>query len=118
MPVYTFYHGKHQTERMAPMEAIPKRVKCSVCKRGWAKLGMSLLADQFVRGRAMNDKTKKQFRYVFGKKKYLRNETTRDIDAAFEDFHRRYPHLSPPGASRRDPDPGVRITEGYDTHRE
>jgi len=93
------------------MAKIPRRVKCSVCKKGWAKLGMSFNLDAYVRGRAISDKTKRDFRYVFRRDQVKRLETTRDIDACFSDFHRRYPHLPPPGPIRRDPHPEIRLKD-------
>lgn len=117
MPMYSFFHGKHVTERHASMDSIPKRVKCSVCKRGWAKLGMSFNLDAFVRNRPMNAKTKKDFRYVFGKKIRERMETTGDVDAGFEDFERRYPHLGRPGPMRREPFRHLQLADREDNYR-
>jgi len=116
MPIYSFFHGEHQTERVAPMSKIPKRIKCGVCKKGWAKLGMSFNLDAFVRDRAMSDKTKGQFKPLFRKGQRL--ETTRDVDAAFADFSRRYPHLPPPGPCRRDPFPLERLGDDRNNHGE
>lgn len=118
MPIYSFYHGDHKTERHASITKIPKRVKCEICKKAWAKLGMSYNLDSFVRGRAMNDKTRKDFRHLVTRDQYRQMSTTRDVDAAFADFSRRYPHLRPPGPMRRDPDASVSITESRKTHGE
>ena len=106
MPIYAYYHGSHMSERVAPMSKIPRRIKCS-CGEGWAKLGMSFNLDAFVRGRALGDKTRRDFKPIFKKGQKL--ETTRDVDAAFADFQRRYPHLPPPGPCRRDPFPTTHL---------
>ncbi len=117
---------------MAPMARVPKWVKCERCGRR-ATLGLpSSLAAQFVRNAAINEKTRDQFRFVFGKKKSSKFRTTADIDAAFQDVTRRYPHLAPgyrrgvkydlssaadlkklgtPGEVSRDPFPRERITD-------
>jgi hypothetical protein len=115
MPVYSFYHGSHENERVASMSKIPKRIKCS-CGEGWAKLGMSFGQTGFVRGAAINDKTKRDFKHVF--KRGTRLETTRDVDAAFSDFSRRYPHLPPPGPQRRDPFPLERLGDNPNNNGE
>ena len=115
MPIYSFYHGDHMTERVAPMSKIPRRVKCSVCNKAWAKLGMSF-PDGFVRGRVMSDKTRREFKPVFKRGQKL--ETTRDVDAAFAEIAARYPHLPPPGPQRRDPFPDAHLGDNRSNHSE
>jgi hypothetical protein len=77
------------------MAHIPKWVKCVECG-GRATLGLSTgLLTSHVRNAAINQKTKDIFRFVFGSKKASKLKTTKDIDAAFRDVARRYPHLMP-----------------------
>lgn len=117
---------------MAPMSRIPSWVVCERCGKR-AKLGLpSSLTAQYVRNAAINQKTKDQFRYVFGKDKASKLRTTKDIDSAFTDFTKRYKHLAPgyvrgkqydlnsaadlkslghPGEISRDPFPRSRISD-------
>lgn len=77
------------------MSRIPKWIKCGECGKR-ATLGLpSNLAAQFVRDTGINDATRDQFRFVFGKDKASKFRTTKDIDAAFIDFTKRYKHLAP-----------------------
>lgn len=77
------------------MSRIPKWVKCETCGKR-ATLGLpSNLTAQFVKNAGINDKTRDQFRFVFGKDKADKFRTTKDIDGAFQDFTKRYPHLAP-----------------------
>ena len=118
MPDYRFFcEKKHTTERHASMASIPKWIKCRRCGRR-AKLGMSFNLDAYVRNRAMNDKTKEQFRWAFDKKTRERMENTGHVDAAFDDFHRRYPHLRRPDAYRGDPLPTVNVRDERGMHGE
>lgn len=77
------------------MARIPKRVKCSVCKKAWATLGLAVNLSSHVRNPAVNEKTRALFNHVFGSKKASKIRTTGDIDACFRDVARRYPHLMP-----------------------
>lgn len=105
MPVYSFYCPRHVEERTYSMASVPKWIKCSCGKR--AKLGIpSRLTEMFVENKVVSDKTKQLFRYVFGKKKAAKIRTTRDIDANFQDFARRFPHLQP----------GYKRGKTYDLH--
>lgn len=118
MPDYNYFcPEKHQTERHASMMAVPKWVKCGDCGRR-ANLGMNFNLDAFVRNRAMNDKTKGQFRWTFDKKTRERMSTTGDVEKAFDDFHKRYPHLPRPGEMRGDPLPSVNIRDARANHGE
>jgi hypothetical protein len=113
------------------MSRIPKRIRCTKCER-WAKLGLTVNLQAYVRGAAVNDKTRDLFRHVFGKEKASKIKTTKDIDANFQDVAKRYPHLMPgfkrgrkydpnsasdmrdlgnPGDVSRDPFPQERITD-------
>ena len=77
------------------MSKIPSWIKCEGCSRR-AKLGLpASLASQHVLNVAINEKTRKMFETVFGKKKAAKIRTTADIDACFRDVARRYPHLMP-----------------------
>lgn len=118
MPLYSFYHGSHVTERYAPMARIPKRVKCSVCKRAFAKLGLSGNLASFMRDQNLSDKSRRQYRHVFGKETRKRLATTRDVDRALDNFHERYPHLPRPDVVRKDPFPGVPCGDGPGDHPE
>ena len=99
------------------MASIPKWVKCRRCGKR-SRLGMNLNLDAFVRNRAMNDKTKGQFRWAFDKKTRERLGNTSDVDRAFDNFHKRYPHLPRPDAFRGEPLRDVHITEDRNTHGE
>ncbi len=114
------------------MSRIPKWVKCETCGKR-ATLGLpSSLSSQFVKNASVNEKTRKLFEQVFGKKKASKIRTTADIDANFRDVARRYPHLMPgykrgrnynpdsaadmrelghPGDVSRDPFPMEKITD-------
>lgn len=113
------------------MARMPKTCTCECGRK--AKLGLPHgNLQSFVRGAAINDKTKDQFRWTFGKKKSRALRTTKDIDARFTDFAGRYPHLQPgykrgkkydprsaadmaqigrPGDIARDPFPREKITD-------
>lgn len=127
------------------MARMPKWVKCATCKRR-ATLGLpSNLSAQFVRNANINEKTRKLFEQVFGKKKAAKIRSTGDVDACFRDVARRYPHLMPgydrqavrkhgkkydprseadmrelghPGDISHDPFPHDNITETRDMHPE
>lgn len=101
MPQYFFYcpnkNGegwKHVTPRVASIHKIPKSVKCESCGKR-ATLGLAPTMASFELNRRMSDKTKRDYRWAFGKKKASKMETTADVDAALMDFTRRYPHLAP-----------------------
>lgn len=91
----------------------------------------------FVKGRVLNEKSRKQFRWAFGKKKYPGIQTVKDVDRNLEDFTMRYPHLAPgyrkgktyeagsrhdmkslghADIIRKDPFPGVQITDERRNH--
>ena len=76
------------------MSRIPAFILCERCGKR-AKLGLAANLGQFVKNAQINDKTRDQFRYTFGKKKASAFRTTKDVDAAFQDFAGRYPHLQP-----------------------
>lgn len=111
MPHYDYRcQNGHVEEQFHSMLSAPDRVSCKVCHKTARKL-IARAQTTFVHGKAMNSKSKDQFRFTFGKKKSSRIETTRDVDRCFDDFHRRYPHLGHPGGQRHDPFPSVDITD-------
>ena len=117
MPLYAFYHRSHVTERYAAMAKPPKRVRCGVCKRGWAKLGFSVNLQSFVKNRPLSEKAKKDFRHVFSKDVRKRLETSGDVENGFKDFERRYPHLGRPGSMRREPFRDLQLSDREDNYR-
>lgn len=118
MPLYDFYHARcgNSDTTYYTMDSVPGTMKCSRCG-GRAKRCISSGVSGFVRGGTMGAKTRQQFRHVFSKKRWQKMETTRDVDRGFDDFHRRYPYLTRPGPSVRDPLPTVGVRDKYDKNK-